>query len=90
MLPITTGWFFLTGPSQNFLCTGSHANWPGISLSVSSNKGILYLENLGGVQLKKKPPCSTIAPLIQKLQRFKVRGWPKGGVITEMLCYQRD
>ena len=25
-------------------------------LSVSSHKGILYLENLGGVQLKK-PPC---------------------------------
>ena len=30
---------------------------PGISLSVSSYKGILYLENLGGDQLKE-PPCS--------------------------------
>ena len=29
---------------------------PGISLSVSSYKGILYLENLGGDQLKE-PPC---------------------------------
>ena len=47
---------FLTGPPLNFLSTGSNANWPGISLSVSSHKGILYLENLGGVQLKK-PPC---------------------------------
>ena len=44
---------FLTGPPLNFLSTGSHANWPGISLSVSSHKGIFYLENLGGVQLKK-------------------------------------
>ena len=33
-----------------------HANWPGISSSVSSYKGILYLNNLGGDQLKE-PPC---------------------------------
>ena len=26
----------LTGPPLNFVSTGSHANWPGISLSVSS------------------------------------------------------
>ena len=48
-----TGCFFLTGPPLNFRSTGSHANWPGIYLSVSSHKGISYLENLGGVQLKK-------------------------------------
>jgi hypothetical protein len=52
----TTGCFFLPGPPLNFLSTGSHANWPGISLSVSSHKGILYLENLGGVQFKKNHP----------------------------------
>ena len=28
---------------------------PGISLSVNSYKGILYLENLGGGQVKKNP-----------------------------------
>ena len=43
-----TGWFFLTGPPLNLLSTGSHANWPGISLSVSGHKGILYLKILGG------------------------------------------
>ena len=53
---------FLTGPPLNFLSTGSHANWPGISRSVSSHKGILYLENLGGVQLKK-PPCTIFSGL---------------------------
>ena len=31
---------------------------PEFLLSVSSYKGILYLENLGGVQLKE-PPCRT-------------------------------
>ena len=31
---------------------------PEFLLSVSSYKGILYLENLGGVQLKE-PPCIT-------------------------------
>ena len=46
----------LTGPPLNFLSTGSHVNWPRIFLSVSSYKGILYLKNLGGVQLKE-PPC---------------------------------
>ena len=45
-----------SGPPLNFLSTGSHANCPGISLSVSSYKGILYLKNLGGDHLKK-PPC---------------------------------
>ena len=43
----------LTGPPLNCLSTGSHANWPGISLSVSSCKGILYLENLGGGPVKR-------------------------------------
>ena len=47
---------FLTGPPLNFLSTGSHANWPGISLSVSSHEGILYLENLGGGPVKKNHP----------------------------------
>ena len=55
----------LTGSPLNFLSTGSHGNWPEISLSVSSYKGILYLEKniffWGGGQLKE-PPCSMIFP----------------------------
>ena len=51
-----------TWPTLNFLSTGSHANCPGISLSVSSYKGILYLERLGGVQLKE-PPCTSASYL---------------------------
>ena len=38
----------LTGTPQIFLSIGSHVNWTGMSLSVNSNKGSLYLENLGG------------------------------------------
>ena len=36
-----------------FLCSGSHENWLGISLSVDSYKEILYLENLEGGPVKK-------------------------------------
>ena len=60
---IQGGSFNWTPPK--FLSTGSHENWTRISLSVSSCKRILYLENLGGDQLKE-PPC--------KSQTIRARG----------------
>ena len=41
---------------------------PGISLSVSSYKGILYLDNLGRVQLKE-PPCMCKSGLFYDLSK---------------------
>ena len=45
----------LTGPPLNFLSTKSHVNCSENSLSARGYKGILYLENLGGDQLKEAP-----------------------------------
>ena len=44
--------------------TGSHANWLRISLSVSSYKGILYLEHLGGGGQLKEPPCMMLSSFL--------------------------
>ena len=46
-----------TGPPLNFQNTKSHVNCSENSLSARAYKGILYLENLGGGQLKEAP-CS--------------------------------
>ena len=48
LLIILQGGSFSWSPPLNFLSIGSHANWLGISLSVSSYKGVLYIENFGG------------------------------------------
>ena len=52
--------FFLTDNPQNCLITRSTVNCSEISLSARGYKGILYLENLGGYQLKMTP-CSTMS-----------------------------
>ena len=45
---------FLTGPPYIWQSPRSHVNWAEIS-SARDYKGILYLESLGGYQLKEAP-----------------------------------
>ena len=48
---------------------------PGISLNVSSYKGILYLKNLGGDQLKE-PPCRKQYILMANIQgNYMFQAW---------------
>ena len=57
---------------------------PEFLLSVSSCKGILYLDNIGGVQLKE-PPCRT-APATPGLLKTESEGW--GGEGRGVYCFQ--
>ena len=54
---------FLTGPPKNCLSTGSHANWPRISRSVSSYKGILFFKNPAYGRQRISGPMRIVAPI---------------------------
>ena len=61
-----------TGSPLNFQNTKSHVNCSESSLSAGAYKGILYLENLGGDQLKEAPCINTLGLLFTLFQQSQV------------------